>query len=202
MSVSRAQLYTVCTSSFNSMFVLFSAKSFQTMFTVWLLQNFIDINVFFCTIFHIYIYTQTFNKVIKYLGECTEEWFFFSLQNHSVYDSTQFDTNATPINPLYAASLQSPDSITGYSIDSQEAPNPPNGYQQWAARKTTVRRALKDRRSKPERFTQRSNCELAGDLKRDSTLNEKLDNFLRRDRRSSKSEWDSVMTICDSKEGF
>ncbi|KAH0952944.1 hypothetical protein HN011_008250 [Eciton burchellii] len=52
-------------------------------------------------------------------------------QNHSVYDSTQFDTNATPINPLYAASLQSPDSITGYSIDSQEAPNPPpNGYQQ------------------------------------------------------------------------
>lgn len=57
---------------------------------------------------------------------------FFSLQNHSVYDSTQFDTNATPINPLYAASLQSPDSITGYSIDSQETPNPPNGYQQWA----------------------------------------------------------------------
>lgn len=57
--------------------------------------------------------------------------FFFCLQNHSVYDSTQFDTNATPINPLYAASLQSPDSITGYSIDSQEAQNPPNGYQQW-----------------------------------------------------------------------
>jgi hypothetical protein len=56
---------------------------------------------------------------------------FSSFQNHSVYDSTQFDTNATPINPLYAASLQSPDSITGYSIDSQEAPNPPpNGYQQ------------------------------------------------------------------------
>ncbi|XP_032667609.1 transmembrane protein adipocyte-associated 1 homolog isoform X2 [Odontomachus brunneus] len=51
-------------------------------------------------------------------------------QNHSVYDSTQFDTNATPINPLYAASLQSPDSITGYSIDSQETQNPPNGYQQ------------------------------------------------------------------------
>ncbi|KAG5346403.1 TPRA1 protein, partial [Acromyrmex charruanus] len=50
--------------------------------------------------------------------------------NHSVYDSTQFDTNTTPINPLYAASLQSPDSITGYSIDSQETPNPPNGYQQ------------------------------------------------------------------------
>ncbi|XP_063978003.1 transmembrane protein adipocyte-associated 1 homolog isoform X2 [Diachasmimorpha longicaudata] len=50
-------------------------------------------------------------------------------QNHSVYDSTQFDTHATPVNPLYAASLQSPDSITGYSIDSQEAHHT-NGYQQ------------------------------------------------------------------------
>ncbi|KAJ1530573.1 hypothetical protein ONE63_005457 [Megalurothrips usitatus] len=38
-------------------------------------------------------------------------------QNTSVYNSTQLDAN-TPINPLYAASLQSPDSITGYSIDS------------------------------------------------------------------------------------
>ncbi|KAI4488774.1 hypothetical protein M0802_011284 [Mischocyttarus mexicanus] len=47
-----------------------------------------------------------------------------------VYDSTQFDTNTTPVNPLYAASLQSPDSITGYSIDSQEAQNQTNGYQQ------------------------------------------------------------------------
>ncbi|XP_011310194.1 transmembrane protein adipocyte-associated 1 homolog isoform X2 [Fopius arisanus] len=52
-------------------------------------------------------------------------------QNHSVYDSTQFDTHATPVNPLYAASLQSPDSITGYSIDSQEAHHhTTNGYQQ------------------------------------------------------------------------
>ncbi|XP_043285197.1 transmembrane protein adipocyte-associated 1 homolog isoform X2 [Venturia canescens] len=51
-------------------------------------------------------------------------------QNHSVYDSTQFDTNATPVNPLYAASLQSPDSITGYSIDSQDAHTQANGYQQ------------------------------------------------------------------------
>ncbi|XP_066582879.1 transmembrane protein adipocyte-associated 1 homolog isoform X2 [Prorops nasuta] len=51
-------------------------------------------------------------------------------QNHSVYDSTQFATNATPVNPLYAASLQSPDSITGYSIDSQEAQSQTNGYQQ------------------------------------------------------------------------
>ncbi|KAK0089999.1 hypothetical protein PV325_004132 [Microctonus aethiopoides] len=50
--------------------------------------------------------------------------------NHSVYDSTQFDTHATPVNPLYAASLQSPDSITGYSIDSQEAQIQANGYQQ------------------------------------------------------------------------
>ncbi|XP_015606994.1 transmembrane protein adipocyte-associated 1 homolog isoform X2 [Cephus cinctus] len=51
-------------------------------------------------------------------------------QNHSVYDSTQFDTGTTPVNPLYAASLQSPDSITGYSIDSQELHNHSNGYQQ------------------------------------------------------------------------
>ncbi|XP_012258761.2 transmembrane protein adipocyte-associated 1 homolog isoform X2 [Athalia rosae] len=51
-------------------------------------------------------------------------------QNNSVYDSTQFDTGTTPVNPLYAASLQSPDSITGYSIDSQDAHNQPNGYQQ------------------------------------------------------------------------
>ncbi|XP_063239178.1 transmembrane protein adipocyte-associated 1 homolog [Bacillus rossius redtenbacheri] len=42
-------------------------------------------------------------------------------QNNSVYDSTQFDTGATPVNPLYAASLQSPDSITGYSIDSAQS---------------------------------------------------------------------------------
>lgn len=68
---------------------------------------------------------------------CNQRWkiqsgmWFFCLQNHSVYDSTQFDTNATPVNPLYAASLQSPDSITGYSIDSQEAHNQTNGYQQW-----------------------------------------------------------------------
>ncbi|XP_044582065.1 transmembrane protein adipocyte-associated 1 homolog isoform X1 [Cotesia glomerata] len=51
-------------------------------------------------------------------------------QNHSVYDSTQFDTHATPVNPLYAASLQSPDSITGYSIGSQETHIHVNGYQQ------------------------------------------------------------------------
>jgi len=38
-----------------------------------------------------------------------------------VYDSTQFDNGATPVNPLYAASLQSPDSITGYSIDSAQS---------------------------------------------------------------------------------
>ncbi|KYN19676.1 Transmembrane protein adipocyte-associated 1 like protein [Trachymyrmex cornetzi] len=55
---------------------------------------------------------------------------FYTQTESFVYDSTQFDTNTTPINPLYAASLQSPDSITGYSIDSQETPNPPNGYQQ------------------------------------------------------------------------
>lgn len=38
-------------------------------------------------------------------------------QTNSVYESTHF--NAVPINPLYVASLQSPDSITGYSLDSQ-----------------------------------------------------------------------------------
>ncbi|KAG8232896.1 hypothetical protein J437_LFUL013434 [Ladona fulva] len=51
-------------------------------------------------------------------------------QNNSVYDSTQFDHNGsgvTPVNALYAASLQSPDSITGYSIDSLEAQSGING---------------------------------------------------------------------------
>ncbi|XP_046387651.1 transmembrane protein adipocyte-associated 1-like [Ischnura elegans] len=51
-------------------------------------------------------------------------------QNNSVYDSTQFDHNGsgiTPVNALYAASLQSPDSITGYSIDSLEAQSGMNG---------------------------------------------------------------------------
>ncbi|XP_026461564.1 transmembrane protein adipocyte-associated 1 homolog isoform X2 [Ctenocephalides felis] len=52
-------------------------------------------------------------------------------QNNSVYDSTQFD-NTTPMNPLYAASLQSPDSITGYSITSSHSldiSGPTQGYQ-------------------------------------------------------------------------
>nr|CAD7445027.1 unnamed protein product [Timema bartmani] len=51
-------------------------------------------------------------------------------QNNSVYDSTQFDNGTTPINPLYAASLQSPDSITGYSIDSAQSVEVGQGYQQ------------------------------------------------------------------------
>ncbi|XP_077293880.1 transmembrane protein adipocyte-associated 1 homolog [Arctopsyche grandis] len=40
-------------------------------------------------------------------------------QNNSVYDSTVFETGGTtPVNPLYSASLQSPDSITsGQSLD-------------------------------------------------------------------------------------
>lgn len=44
--------------------------------------------------------------------------YFFS-QNNSVYDSTVFETGGTtPVNPLYSASLQSPDSITsGQSLD-------------------------------------------------------------------------------------
>ncbi|KAL0278163.1 UNVERIFIED_CONTAM: hypothetical protein PYX00_000064 [Menopon gallinae] len=47
-------------------------------------------------------------------------------QSNSVYDSTHFD-NQPPANPLYAASLQSPDSIAGYSIDSSSSFD---GYQQ------------------------------------------------------------------------
>ncbi|KAG8267754.1 Transmembrane protein adipocyte-associated 1 [Homalodisca vitripennis] len=39
------------------------------------------------------------------------------IKSNSVYDSTQFDS-AIPA-PLYNTSLQSPDSITGYSLDSQ-----------------------------------------------------------------------------------
>jgi len=57
----------------------------------------------------------------------------YCFQNNSVYDSTQFDNGATPVNPLYAASLQSPDSITGYSIDSAqslEVGGAGQGYQQ------------------------------------------------------------------------
>lgn len=39
-------------------------------------------------------------------------------QTNGVYDSTQFDNAQTPINQLYSAAIQSPDSITGYSIES------------------------------------------------------------------------------------
>lgn len=56
----------------------------------------------------------------------------YIFQNNCVYDSTQFSGGATPINPLYAASLQSPDSITGYSITSSqslEIGGPTHGYQ-------------------------------------------------------------------------
>lgn len=65
----------------------------------------------------------------------------YIFQNNCVYDSTQFNSSgcggggggiATPINPLYAASLQSPDSITGYSITSSqslEIGGPTQGYQ-------------------------------------------------------------------------
>ena len=34
------------------------------------------------------------------------------------YDSTQLDVSSTPIHPLYAVSLRSPDSVTGYSLTS------------------------------------------------------------------------------------
>lgn len=54
-------------------------------------------------------------------------------QNPNAYDSTQFHIGATPVNPLYTASLQSPDSITGYSITSNqsfEIGGTTHGYQQ------------------------------------------------------------------------
>lgn len=55
-------------------------------------------------------------------------------QNPNAYDSTQFNIGGvTPVNPLYTASLQSPDSITGYSITSNqslEIGGTTHGYQQ------------------------------------------------------------------------
>lgn len=83
-----------------------------------------------------YIYISTISHT--FMRKVQRELFFCS-QNHSVYDSTQFDTNSTPVNPLYAASLQSPDSITGYSIDSQEGQAQANGYQQWIVRSGVAR---------------------------------------------------------------
>lgn len=50
-------------------------------------------------------------------------------QSNSVYDSTQFDS-AAPVNPLYNTSLQSPDSITGYSLDSQTIDLPSSNNKQ------------------------------------------------------------------------
>lgn len=43
------------------------------------------------------------------------------IQANGTYDSTQLDVNATPIHPLYAVSLRSPDSVAGYSISSVNA---------------------------------------------------------------------------------
>lgn len=37
-------------------------------------------------------------------------------QANGFYDSTQLDMSSTPVHPLYAVSLRSPDSVTGYSI--------------------------------------------------------------------------------------
>ena len=42
-------------------------------------------------------------------------------QANGFYDSTQLDSSSTPINPLYAVSLRSPDSLTGFSIGSVNA---------------------------------------------------------------------------------
>lgn len=50
-------------------------------------------------------------------------------QNNSLYDSTQFEAS-TPVNPLYAHSLQSPDSIAGYNMSRSNSLNSDPGYQQ------------------------------------------------------------------------
>jgi len=39
-------------------------------------------------------------------------------QANGFYDSTQLDHSSTPVHPLYAVSLRSPDSVTGFSISS------------------------------------------------------------------------------------
>ncbi|GAB6026291.1 hypothetical protein CHUAL_012498 [Chamberlinius hualienensis] len=54
-------------------------------------------------------------------------------QNNLLYESTQFESNGTPVNPLYNHSLQSPDSVNGYydhmsrsnSINSEPGPSVP-----------------------------------------------------------------------------
>lgn len=47
-------------------------------------------------------------------------FYFFIIQTDNVYNNTRFSINDRQIaNPLYNASLQSPDSITGYSMDEQ-----------------------------------------------------------------------------------
>uniref|UniRef100_T1IHL4 Transmembrane protein adipocyte-associated 1 homolog n=1 Tax=Strigamia maritima TaxID=126957 RepID=T1IHL4_STRMM len=63
-------------------------------------------------------------------------WFSYKTQvdevNNSLYDSTQFEAS-TPVNPLYAHSLQSPDSITGgyaYNMSRSNSINSDPGYQQ------------------------------------------------------------------------
>lgn len=44
----------------------------------------------------------------------------YNLQTDNIYNNTHFSVNDRQLaNPLYNASLQSPDSITGYSIDEQ-----------------------------------------------------------------------------------
>ena len=42
----------------------------------------------------------------------------FYRQANGFYDSTQLDHSSTPVHPLYAVSLRSPDSMTGFSISS------------------------------------------------------------------------------------
>lgn len=51
--------------------------------------------------------------------------YYFFQQSNSVYDSTLFEAGGTtPMNPVYSASLQSPDSIaSGQSLEIGEPPS-------------------------------------------------------------------------------
>jgi len=59
------------------------------------------------------------NKLYRYLIIVTL-FLIYNLQTDNIYNNTRFSVSDRQIaNPLYNASLQSPDSITGYSMDEQ-----------------------------------------------------------------------------------
>lgn len=70
----------------------------------------------YCTLLTIIIYHNILNVnnfLLFYL-------FIFYLQTDNIYNNTRFSVSDRQIaNPLYNASLQSPDSITGYSMEEQ-----------------------------------------------------------------------------------